>query len=208
MKPNSAGMVFFEDEYSFLERNGLLQEGFKKQSRFWEFPFSKGLSLNFVTSVCSLEGKCTIPKYRPLICKLYPYLPRINFETLEVVGHVNASVVDQFWSSLKIQEPCTLAREKSDIIKQQMQPAVEVLLEYPYLLFYIKATELFLDMISEHFRIYRESHPDWSVAELISKWELQYLAGRSFDKSQLRLQLEKQYLALKERFRTFELATP
>jgi hypothetical protein len=205
MKPNSAGMVFFQGEYDFLERNGVMQEGFKSQSRFWKFSFADVLELRFATSVCSLEGKCSIPRYRPLLCKLYPFLPRINFATLDVVGYINASVVDQLWTSLGVPEPCTLAREKAEAIQRQMQPGIDVLKRYPYVLFYIKAAELFLDDISDNFEKLKQAHTDWSNDHLVANWELSYLSGRAFDTAVFRRRLQEQYACLRKTFKNFDL---
>lgn len=120
-----AGMVFFEGEFDFLREKGVLQEGFLERAKLWKFPFGDGQEARFWISKCNLGGRCTLPGYRPLLCKVYPYLPRVDLATGAIGGFIQAAVFDQFWTHLGKQNPCTLVRERPEQTQKAALPALE-----------------------------------------------------------------------------------
>lgn len=191
-----AGMIFFEEEYDFLRNAGRLQSGFEEKSKRMKFPVGPGLDLKFVISKCALNGICTIRESRPLCCKLYPYLPRIHPSTFEVAGYVSGTVFDLFWDVFGKEHPCTLIRTKPDEIQRKQLPALTQLLRYPYLLFYFRAVELFLDSVADGLRAIRRTYPSLSMRDLSKKWELSYLSGTSIDVDKFRAGVLDSYQAI------------
>lgn len=199
-----AGMIFFEQEYDFLLSGGRLQDGFGEKSRRMNFSLAAGLDLKFVISKCALNGICTIREYRPLCCKLYPFLPRVNPETSEITGFLSGTVFDLFWSVLGRDHPCTLVRTKPAEVQRQILPALTRLLEHPYFLYHFRAVELFLDYTADGIAAIRKAHPDLASQELSKKWELLYLSGKAFDKEKLRADILESYRIVAQRHPGFE----
>lgn len=197
---NGSGMVFFEPEYEYLKKMGILQEGFEAKAKKFEFKVNDELILRFYISKCELMGKCTLPQNRPLICKLYPYIPNIDIETLQITGFSYASIPDQIWAPMKKDHACTLVREKSDEIKEQMLPALRVLLKHPYFIFYFKCAELFLKQTGEGLRRFRKENPLLSLFDFSQRWEIAFLRKETFNPDDLREEIAAAYQKIKRLF--------
>ncbi len=195
-----AGMVFFEQEYDFLTSIGRHQAGFEAASRRMKFEIEPGLELKFVLSKCALNGICTIHEFRPLCCKVYPFLPRVDPRTSEITGFMSGTVFDVFWPVIGAQHPCTLVRTKPEEVQEQERGPLTRLLEHPYLLFYFRALELFLTSVSEGVKRLHDSNPAFTSQALSKKWELLYLTGKAFDVERLRTDILRDYRIIAGRF--------
>ncbi len=200
-----AGMIFFAKEFDFLLSAGKLQGGFEEKSRRMNFTLAPGIDLNFVISKCALNGICTIRDYRPLCCKIYPFLPRVDLRTSEITGFTSGTVFDLFWSVLGKEHPCTLVRTKPAEVQRQLLPPLQRLLEHPYFLFHFRAVELFLDHTAAGIENLRAIHPDLSSQALSKKWELLYLSGKAFDSGKVRGDILEAYQTVAQRFLGFEI---
>lgn len=200
-----AGMVFFEDEYIWLESQGLLQEGFKERSKLWRIRFGSDLELRFYTSKCSLHGLCTKPDFRPVCCKIYPFVPTVDIGTSQITGYFDGIVFDCFWKLLGLQHPCTLVREREEIVKKQKLSALNVLLSHPYTLFYLNAVGIFMKEVELGLSKFYSANPGLSSQQLSEKWELQYLARRAFDVERTRQSIYESYQIIRQRFPGFSL---
>ncbi|OGH62746.1 MAG: hypothetical protein A3G34_14370 [Candidatus Lindowbacteria bacterium RIFCSPLOWO2_12_FULL_62_27] len=200
-----AGMIFFEAEYDYLRASGRLQKGFESHAKRMSYELAPGLHLRFVLSKCELNGICTIRESRPLCCKLYPFLPRVDPATSALTGFVSGTVFDAFWPVLGVPHPCTLAREKADAVQARMKPSLTRLLGHPYFLFHFRAVEILLDRISEGLDALKRAHAGIDARALSRKWELLYLTGKAFDGGRLRADLLHAYSTVAARFPGFEI---
>ncbi len=204
MKKESAGMVFMEGEYAFLERTNRLQEGFAETARHHAFRFDGDKTLHFVTAVCDLGGMCSNPDWRPLICKFYPYLPHVDPATREIDGFIAGSALDQYWADLGYEHPCWLLREKGDLVQSALRTA-QPFLQHPYFIFYLGAASLFMDRVQ---RTLRREHPELLEGDprvFFAKWELLYLSGALVDRAEFTRELATFHRSVTDRIGEFVL---
>jgi hypothetical protein len=207
MRCDSAGMVFPSEEYKFLSDNNLLQTGFAAAARHHSFEFDnrRRLSVKFVTSVCSLGGICSLPNFRPLICKLYPLYPDPGASGKDIEGFVAGSIIDQYWEQLQIEHPCWLLREKSATIQDATRERVLPALGHPYILFYLKAAARFVDHVSANARARGMVVKDADPRQFFKQWEISYLTGVLIDKPRLKQEFTAIYDAIASHFGEFEV---
>lgn len=197
---NGSGMVFFNDEYEFLKRINKLQYGFKDKAKVTEFKINNEFTLKFVQSKCSLGGVCTIPEYRPILCKIYPYSPVINLDTKEIEDFITISLPDQAWTALEKPPICTLVKDHSKEVKEQLKPGLSELIKDPYFVFHFKAIELFNTFVKQGIIELRKQVPDLSMKDFTRCWEMYLMKGDSFSVEELREELSKAYFKIKSQW--------
>ena len=84
MKKDSAGMIYIHSEWEYCKNKGRLKEGFEESAKEINFEISPGRIIRLITTYCSLKGQCTYPEFRPLICRFYPFFPRVSIEKKKV----------------------------------------------------------------------------------------------------------------------------
>jgi len=98
-----------ELEWAQLKERVPSESWWAEPSRQISLPIA-GETLRFRLQPCNLAGRCT-PSMRPLICRLYPYVPYVG-----VNGRVErltvAALVDVLWEASHAADPC-VKREPS-----------------------------------------------------------------------------------------------
>lgn len=145
LEKKGIGMLFSAVEYEFLKKSSKLQADFSDKAKQHFLKFSLGKKLSYVVSFCSLSGICTLSNYRPLICKMYPYLPIININKKCIEELIFCNPFDLFWQNLKISHPCWI--HNNSIVKNLLSNSLPVILKHPYFIFYINAAAIFLKKI-------------------------------------------------------------
>lgn len=206
MKADSAGMVFMPGEYEFLARHGRLQQGFETTHRHFEFVFdeARGLRLGFDTAVCSLGGLCSLPRYRPMICKFYPYYPVVSPHSGQVEQFITGSIIDQYWTELGIEHPCWLHREHGAAVREAVRQTAPAL-DHPYFVFHLGAAFLFVEHVTARAR---GRHPDLfhgDPRQFFSQWEVLYLTGGFFDRETFSAELRDLHAMVERRYGSFVL---
>jgi hypothetical protein len=206
MKCDSAGMVFMPREYEFLKRHHRLQDGFEATHRHHEFVFDseRGLKIGFDTAVCSLGGICSLPEYRPLICKFYPYYPVVTPESGDIDRLITGSIIDQFWSDLGIEHPCWLHRTQGDAVAKAVK-ATAPALRHPYFEFHLGAAALFVDHVSSRCRKEQAAALRGDPRQFFTNWEVFYLLGTFVDRDVLAADIRAFHARVEQRFGAFEL---
>ncbi len=199
-------MVFMPQEYEFLKKHTRLQVGFEQTHRHHTFTFDeeRGLTLGFDTAVCSLGGICSLPEYRPLICKFYPYYPIVTPEDGAINNFITGSLIDQYWGDLGIEHPCWLHRTQGPAVKiavQQSAPA----LDHPYFIFYMGAAAIFADHITRHCRENHVSAFKADPRKFFRGWEVMYLLGEFINIEELALDLKAFHSQVETRHGAFEI---
>jgi hypothetical protein len=206
MKCDSAGMVFMPQEYEFLKRHNRLQTGFEETHRRHTFVFdeARGLKIGYDTAVCALGGICSLPEYRPMICKFYPYYPVVEPESGEVDRLITGSIVDQYWGDLGIEHPCWLHREQGDAVAAAVR-ATGPALQHPYFIFHLGAAALFVEHVSARCRKDQAALLRGDPRQFFRNWEVLYLTGSLVDRDVLARDIRAFYDRVERRFGAFEL---
>lgn len=186
-----ASMVFTKREFEWLEQNGKLQEGFKKYSSKHSWPLDNGEVISYYTSVCKLEGVCSLPNYRPLLCKFFPWFPKVDIKSGSVVGLEKGTLFELFWPHLQTESPCTIYNENDPTIKAKAISAYEDIAKVPYFLFHFKVVEIVMNVIN--ISITKAFKSESSNASIIQDWEKSYLQGNNIDWQKCRADISKVY---------------
>ena len=205
MKCDAAGMVFMPQEYEFLKRHDRLQTGFETTHRHHEFLFdpARGLKVGYDTAVCNLGGICSLPEYRPLICKFYPYYPVVAPESGEVDRFITGSIIDQYWADLGIEHPCWLHRTQGEAVAAAVRSTGPAL-HHPYFMFHMGAAAVFVDHVTARMRQDQADLLKGDARQFFRNWEVLYLTGRLVDREVLAQDLRAFHARVEARFGAFE----
>lgn len=134
---SSITLPLLEEEYNYYRQKGGIQNinDFKKE----EFILQNGKKFTLYYLICNCKGLCNPHSMRPLICRIYPFIPKVSFKG-ECEGFLYASLFDVIYNDLN--HPCTLARENKEEIFITLQEKLKPLLLKPKLIFAFKTIEI------------------------------------------------------------------
>ena len=89
--------------------------------------------------MCNCKGLCKPHYMRPLICRIYPFIPKVSFDG-ECDGFLYASLFDVIYNDTN--HPCTLTRENKEEIFEVLREKLKPLLTEPKLVFAFKVLEI------------------------------------------------------------------
>lgn len=95
----------FPGEYAYLKKNNKLQEG--SSIKIFSFSLNNGIKIPVILNWCPLNGKCSNHKYRPVMCRFYPYFPVVDCEG-KVEAFERSIPYDLFWEELGEKMPCAI----------------------------------------------------------------------------------------------------
>jgi hypothetical protein len=193
-------IIYMKDEYDYLSRHGRVPP----RSEMKEFVFDIGdkISVSCLYTTCSLLGKCNGVIDKPLLCRLYPFLPVFDGNG-KVQDLLPASIFDLTFEVFGMQTPCTVSakRRAYKTIWSNENFARDILMS-PYILFHLELCRHFID-------VYRETAPKSlslqgaSGKRFWSLWEMEYLFGHLIDADELRQRASRTYAAYCEKHGQF-----
>lgn len=155
---NKALMLpLLEAEFSYYKKIGGLDglQNAKKES----FILKNGRVFSLYYLHCDKGGLCFPQANKPLICRLYPYLPKVNAKG-QMVGYLYASIFDILLNAKT--HYCTLVREHDSQLKKQFE-SVKILLKFPIFIFAFKCAQI----LQEHLIEYANKNGEQSLAKAI-----------------------------------------
>jgi len=163
----SVVLPMIDDEYEEYKKRGGIKN--VKEKRY-EIKV-KDKKFVFYLLSCKEKGLCNPHSNRPFICRIYPYLPKVN-EKGEIIGFNYASIMDIFYSS-KEKHNCPLVRK--DYIKEEIKKNLPKL----------SAKMIFaLILVDEVFKEIKKFLPEYidqnDKKKFISKFEMVILSGKIF----------------------------
>lgn len=200
-------ILYMPREYDYLRRHGRVfetrgaEDAAAPQSLSLDFGGPKPLTVLHTT--CRLLGQCTGIIDKPLLCRIYPFLPRLGLDG-EIEGLMPSSIYDLTFKEKGWDGPCTVWSGKQDHYLKQWQQRPEALakLQHPYVLFYLRAVASFSDI----FRRKLLSSPtlaNLTGRDFWQRWELEYLGGRLLDLDEFRARVYADYTILAQRHGAF-----
>lgn len=170
-----------ESEAAFLKGNGSYARNFPDGEFLLPFR-AGGMDLTVVLAKCNQNGVCGDQPFRPLICKLYPYVPAFEADGT-CTGVVCASVFDLFWDRLTDRDPCEMKHlETQERFVARYSAAGRALAGEPWwpeLRWWLNAGAAFLRNVRETtLRKLPERRPP---AEFFPAFETLYLSGEAYD---------------------------
>jgi len=194
--------------YHYLTARRRLQRGFEETMTSHRITLPNGIHFPIYRTVCNLDGLCSDHAHRPLICRLYPWVPVPNLDgSLDRVEP--AALIDLYWDELQgAHNPCSiglLTRSEEDSYRHL---AAELFRD-PQNIFYMKAASLYKAAIKTGML---EGYPHLlagSTENFFSAWEKLLVLGKLYKPQDILVALAELYDALKDQWGdTFSLCQP
>lgn len=197
---DSVVLPMFEDEYLYYESIGGIKNIPKATKHTFELNSKEKFSVYFTK--CNAKGMCDPHCARPLICRIYPYFPIVNVKG-EIIDFEYAAFMDLFYEN-KLNHPCTLVREQSAQIKQQIQNSFqESLKENPKLIFTFKLLELLALFVKNHFPIHLDKLSEEEKKTFFKNYEITMLKGTIWKKEEFKNKVLQTYIQIKNHYGNF-----
>ena len=189
-----------ESEYEFHREHGLVLEHTEGGTppHEIEFDFGGARPLKLIQTPCHLLGKCDGIVDKPLLCKLYPFLP-IPGVNGGLNGLVSASIFELTFEFLAgrtdadiklpvLQDgsPCTVKLKANDYSTAWRKiPTLLDALRHPYIIFHLQSAKLFAENYMSKLS-QCDALAGMEGRDFWKRWELQYLSGKLVDGQKLR----------------------
>ncbi|PIR00642.1 MAG: hypothetical protein COV66_05670 [Nitrospinae bacterium CG11_big_fil_rev_8_21_14_0_20_45_15] len=201
---NGTTLLYMEGEYDFLKKTGQVLEKTAdgKPPQFFSFEFGGPKPLNIFHTPCYLAGLCEGVIQKPLLCKLYPFIPVLDTDgALETI--VPASIYDITFDILGASSPCSVFDQQAEYFQRwSTLPAEIQSLQHPSIILYLQAIKFFVQSYEKKVKACKELQ-GLSGKKFWSKWELLYLGRKLVDTERLRIDVKKTYLDLEKKFGEF-----
>jgi hypothetical protein len=166
-----------EVEFEYLHRVGSPDEQWLDAKRSFDVEIS-GYSLKVYMQPCNLGGRCD-SGLRPMICRIYPYIPLID-DDFRIAGTINATAFDLVWTPGTSEDPCLMrsapetARHLgllNDLVSKLKirEENLEILLWFNLAFRYLEAFKLYLE----------QSFPEGGDVPLKDRFHNLYLCNKT-----------------------------
>ncbi len=183
---DSVILPMIDEEYEEYKKRGGIKNITEKK---YEIKI-KDKKFVFYLLGCKEKGLCNPHSNRPFICRVYPYLPKVNIKG-EIIGFNYASMMDIFYSSKKTHK-CPLVTK--DYIQQSIKQNLPKLT--PKMIFA-------LILIDEVFKEIKKFIPEYidksDIQKFITKFEMLMLSSKVFKN----INIEKIYEEVKKEYGEF-----
>ena len=197
-------ILYLEQEYDFLKAEGKTFESKRDASpaQLLDLDYGGPRPLRIVQAHCGLMGRCAGVIAKPLLCKLYPFLPVMNADG-EIEDLAPASIFDLTAEEFGVLLPCGVRESAKSILERwRKDGAVREVFQHPYILFHLMAASAFIE--NYRWSIRSNGHLSrFRGAEFWTNWELQYLGGRLLDVDSLKKSIADIYRVVVERHGLF-----
>ena len=139
---------------------------------------------------------------RPLICRLYPYLPRVSYQG-ELLGFYPASLMDLFFSNENAHY-CTLVREHDTELRAQLAQNLKQLLRIPLYIFVFRALEVLCQTLQEYLgNVCLDTLEQETRGEFLQKLEWCLLSNKAWDNEAFKEKTTQIYTEIAQEFGDF-----
>lgn len=143
---NGVVLPHLPGEYHYLKRSGSLQAGLIETYARHDIHLNNGKSFPIYHALCTLNGLCSAPSYRPLVCRTYPFMPVPNVAG-EVERLEQTALIDLYWDHLEqCDRPCTIDNLLPEEEKSFYALCAE-LFKDPVNIFYYSAASIYKSML-------------------------------------------------------------
>lgn len=204
MPTEGTTILYMEDEYEYLCQDGQVGEA----SLDWPEPQTMSLDYGGIRPLmiyhtpCRLLGLCEGKIDKPLLCKLYPFLP-IFFADGRLETLAPASIFELTFEILASQTPCTIMSKAVAYLERwRYHPDQLAPLRHPYIMLYLQAVKHFAEIYREKL-LTNKKLAGKTGKEFWSAWELQYLGGRLVDHGEWKMRVAASCRELTDRYGEF-----
>lgn len=194
------------DEHRYLERIGKLQSEGPSNITTHSIEFLPGKVASVYMMRCETGGICKYAAYRPLICKIYPYLPVPSPDGSEIEELALSSVFDVAHNVRDGHIACPARRDGIPDIEHAALQASRSLFEHPHLIFYFRIANGLMQIMARQLRTEHAGILDLPVTEYFQKWEVLYMTGKLLPQPEIRDLCAREYRKVSEHWGDFNVA--
>nr|WP_287410474.1 hypothetical protein [Pseudodesulfovibrio sp.] len=182
-------LIFMEDEYRYFNSQSMK---LTHPIKTLEMNFADKETLTIHTAHCDLNGRCTDCFPKPLLCKMYPYVPIVTLDnSLETI--LSGSIYDWTFEVKEWASFCPSFGKKDFFYTKWSKLVNEIsLLSHPYLVFYSQVIKIFHTSYVDCLRANKRLM-DMEGPAFWKNWELAYLTGKLFAISDIKKQVKTLY---------------
>lgn len=193
-----------EDEYAYLKDGGFLSPEMVTAARVMSVTLPNGKTASARMVTCRQKGHCFSVDRRPLICKIYPFIP-IPEPDGSISGFELGSVFDEMFHLAGLPSPCAVLEENSPGLKAELTDKIGFIFDMPYFIFYFGAFRLIAQHLRTRFFQLYAGNPSEDVPKFFREFELLYMGGKLFSAGTIREELQALYSSLERRYGEFEI---
>jgi Fe-S-cluster containining protein len=169
----SVVLPLIDDEYEIYRKRGGIENVDAKK---YEIEVKPRKKLVFYLLHCREKGLCKPHTNRPLICRIYPYLPKLD-DWGKGVGWQYASLMDIFYSSAQ-RHSCPLVRENAETIKREIMENMPAW--SPKMILALQLIDALIENIKTMIPEKIDTLNEEEQRALIAKFEMLILSGKAF----------------------------
>ncbi len=148
IRSNFIALPLFDIEYQEYLKAGAIN-GMEVAKKSEKFKLKGGQTIILHWLHCDKKGLCNPHSNRPLVCKLYPILPKVS-SSGEILGFFNGTIFDLFFSDKS--HPCTLIRENRQETQDMLKSNLTDLLKDPNYIFIFKAAQIAVEHLQNYIK--------------------------------------------------------
>lgn len=191
-------LPLLESEYEHYKRIGGIQN-IEQPAKKRTFDLANGKSFSIYLLSCKCSGLCNPHGHRPLICRIYPYFPVVSAEGT-ILDFEYAALMDLFYRDPDNNHKCTLVREQSRRIKQELSVNLQPFLNNPELVFVLRCLKLLVDRLKEKMNGFIDDLSEEQKKRFIAKYEFMILSGKPWKDKEFSEKIQQAYDDVKEAF--------
>ncbi len=166
-------------EYHYLETTGHLQAGFADTFTRHRLRLPNGRTMPLYRAVCTLDGTCSDHRYRPLVCRVYPFMPVPTLDG-DLERTEPTALIDIFWNALETSgHPCTITEMDADEWDAYRALCRE-LFKDPVNILYFKAASIYKNTIMDSVRRQYPELLEQPEEIFFSRWEKLLVMGKLY----------------------------
>ena len=187
------------EEYNYFQKIGAVPNS---NPQSISLPINKNFNLELIHVPCTLMGLCEGVLSKPLLCRLYPFLPLLN-KDYELEGLSRATIYDLTFDAIQSPSPCTVqSKEKLYLEKWRNSTDCLLPLHHPYIVLYLQAAKYFsqnyLKKLQQSEKLRGKTGKDFWRA-----WEFEYLSGELLDVEALTDSISSVFNQLQDKYGVF-----
>jgi hypothetical protein len=177
IRPGQVQLPMCPQEYQYLKNAGKLQDDQPGAINQHSIEFAPKKQASVYMMRCGLGGLCRFPDFRPLICKIYPYLP-IPTPSGDIEDLALGSVFDMARHAKDGYMPCPARRQDNHDMRAKAREAYKVLFDHPHLIFYFRVAGGILALMEHNLRQKFSEVLELPLQKYFKKWEVLYMTGQ------------------------------
>jgi len=191
-------------EYAYLHDAKSLGPEMISNTRTMSTVLSNGKTVSAHMVTCSQGGRCFSWEQRPLICKIYPFVPIPDLDG-NITGFEVGSVFDIMFHLAGIPSPCAVLEGDCAQLKEKMKDEIGFIFTMPYFIFYFRAFGIIADQLRKGFSENYTGLPSADYPKFFREFEILYMSQKVFSKENIKNELENLYSELEKKYGEFEI---